>query len=180
MKLLVILFVSVLGMTDVKAQVLYTPGDTVKGKNMNYCCIKQTKFTTKVKNTRNVHPFEKMYFDNGEVVPPRWGFGVSYNFEFKEFVQVFKDALTAEELNQLKGKRGIFQVNVIADKAGNAIELEFIFFTDDPVLSKLDPDRLFQLETKLKKLLKLKLSDDDRKIKNIKYIVAVSYRRDLK
>ena len=179
MKLLVILLVSVLGMTNTKAQALYTPGDTVKGKNASYYCSKQTDFTTKVRNTKNIHTFEDMYFDNGEIVPWDWVSFVKYNFEFKEFVQVFKDALTTEELNQWKGEPRLFQVNVIADKAGNALELEFIFLANDPVLSKLDPDRLFLLETKLKKLMKLKLSEEDRKIKNLKYVLPI-FSKDLK
>lgn len=70
-----------------------------KRKNLSYYCSKQTDFTIKIKNTQNVHTFEKMYFDNGEIVPPDWMSGSKYNFEFKEFVQVFKDVLTTEELN---------------------------------------------------------------------------------
>ena len=99
MKLLVILPVSVLGMANAKAQVLYTPGDTVKGKNASYYCSKQTEFSTKVRNTKNVHTFEDMYFDNGKIVPWDWVSGSRYNFDFKEFVQTFKEALRAGDPN---------------------------------------------------------------------------------
>ncbi len=44
---------------------------------------------------------------------------------------------------------------------------------------KLDVDRLFQLETKLKKLLKLKIKGEDTKIKNVKYSVVITFKQDL-
>lgn len=178
MRLLLVLLISIFGLTSVKAQLIYIPGDTVRGKKVSYYCTKRSDLVIQVRNTQNVDSLGKMYFDNGKVVPPSY-LSSEYNFEFKEFIQAFKDALTREELNQLKGEIGFFQVNVVADKIGNALELEFVFFANDAVLSKFAPDRLFQLETKLKKLLKLKVSERDRKIKNLKYVISISFRKDL-
>lgn len=179
MKLLLGVLVSFFWLASVKAQILYSPGDTVKGKNASYYCVKKNNIIVKIKNTQNKYSWGNMYFENGKIVPPDWAADAAFDFKFEDFMQVFKNALSIDELNQLKGKKGVFQVNVIADKLGNALELEFLFFAKDPVLSKFDPDRLFKLETNLKKLLKLKLSEEDRKIKNINYLLAISFSKDL-
>ena len=69
---------------------------------------------------------------------------------------------------------------MLVDKAGNALELDFVFRKDNPVLSEFAPDRLFQLETKFKKILKLNISESDRKIKNLKFMVVITFMKDLK
>lgn len=181
MKSLLLVLVSMLTIMDVNAQVLYNHGDTIKGKAVSYYCVELIpNRTIRVRNTQNKDTLSNMYFDDGKIVPDDRMLESNYNFEFEQFIQTFKDALTFQEINQLKNARGSFIVNVVTDKAGNALELDFIFPKNDPVLSKFAPDRLFQLETKLKKLLKLNIGGEDRKIKNVKYMVVISFNKDLK
>ena len=93
---------------------------------------------------------------------------------------MFQEALTQEEREMLKGKIGyLLIVNVVTDKQGNTLEITFGFRNNDPVMTKFDPDRLYQLEQNLKKVLKLNPSKADSSIKNMKYIQAISYK-DLK
>ena len=71
-------------------------------------------------------------------------------------------------------------VNVVADKQGNTLEITFKFRNNDPVMTKFDPDRLYQLEQNLKKILKLNPAiDDSSSIRNMKYFLPISYK-DLK
>ena len=93
-----------------------------------------------------------------------------------ELLNAFRECLTPEEWNMLKGKVGHFLgMDVIADSEGNTLEIIFQFRTTDPVMTKMDPDRLYSLEQKLKKILKLTLSDQDRAIKSVKYLQFISY-----
>ena len=71
------------------------------------------------------------------------------------------------------------QLDIVTDKQGNTLEITFKFRNNDPVMTKFDPDRLYQLEQNLKKILKLNPSKADSSIKNMKYIQAISYK-DLK
>ena len=81
----------------------------------------------------------------------------------------------------LKGKIGyLLIVNVVTDKQGNTLEITFKFRNNDPVMTKFDPDRLYQLEQNLKKILKLNPAiDDSSSIRNMKYFLPISYK-DLK
>lgn len=177
MKRFLVMFLLIFCMVGLKAQGLYFSGDTVKGKNASYYCIEQSDRTIKVRNTQNIDTLEWMYFDNGERVPGDWVVGGQFNFE--EFLQEFKRALTPEELEQLKRVRGFFQVHVTADKAGKTLELEFSFLKNDPVFSRFDPDRLFRLELRLKRILRLQLGENGRNIKHVKYLAIVTYYMNL-
>ena len=97
-----------------------------------------------------------------------------------DLVRVFQETLTQEERNILKSKISYLLIlNVVTDKQGNTLEITFRFRNNDPVMTKFDPDRLYQLEQNLKKILKLNPSKADSSIKNMKYIQAISYK-DLK
>ena len=88
--------------------------------------------------------------------------------------------LTQEEIDILKNKisYGIV-LYIVTDKQGNTLEITFGFRNNDPVMTKFDPDRLYQLEQNLKKVLKLNPSKADSSIRNMKYIQPIDYK-DLK
>lgn len=163
-------------MTCLDAQVRYSLGNTVRGKNVSYYCPKESTLTITVRNTKNIDTLQNMYFENGEIVPSDWQLSGRLGFEQKELVQTLKNILSTDEWVLWKSKKIIFQILVVADNAGNTLEIEFMFLKTDPVFSKIDPDRLFQLEKDLKKLLKLQVGESDRKIKHLKYIVPVNYK----
>ena len=179
MKTKMLIFVFLLGITDLFAQTLYVPGAIVKGKNTSYYCSFENKLLVKVNNINNVDTTTTMYYDDGTVVPFDVGSAV-IETKIEDLVRVFQEALTQEEMDMLKGKIGyLLIVNVVADKQGNTLEITFKFRNNDPVMTKFAPDRLYQLEQELKKILKLDPNSLDKSIKNIKYIQAISYK-DLK
>ena len=179
MKTKMLIFVFLLGITDLFAQTLYVPGAIVKGKNTSYYCSFENKLLVKVNNINNVDTTTTMYYDDGTVVPFDVGSAV-IETKIEDLVRVFQEALTQEERNILKSKISYLLIlNVVTDKQGNTLEITFRFRNNDPVMTKFDPDRLYQLEQNLKKILKLNPSKADSSIKNMKYIQAISYK-DLK
>ena len=176
MKTKMLIFVFLLGITDLFAQTLYVPGAIVKGKNTSYYCSFENKLLVKVNNINNVDTTTTMYYDDGTVVPFDVGSAV-IETKIEDLVRVFQEALTQEEMDMLKGKIGyLLIVNVVADKQGNTLEITFKFRNNDPVMTKFDPDRLYQLEQELKKILKLDPNSLDKSIKNVKYFLPISYK----
>ena len=179
MKTKMLIFVFLLGITDLFAQTLYVPGAIVKGKNTSYYCSFENKLLVKVNNINNVDTTTTMYYDDGTVVPFDVGSAV-IETKIEDLVRVFQEALTQEEMDMLKGKIGyLLIVNVVADKQGNTLEITFKFRNNDPVMTKFAPDRLYQLEQELKKILKLDPNSLDKSIKNVKYFLPIDYK-DLK
>ena len=176
MKTKMLIFVFLLGITDLFAQTLYVPGAIVKGKNTSYYCSFENKLLVKVNNINNVDTTTAMYYDDGTVVPFDVGSAV-IETKIEDLVRVFQEALTQEEMDMLKGKIGyLLIVNVVADKQGNTLEITFKFRNNDPVMTKFAPDRLYQLEQELKKILKLDPNSLDKSIKNVKYFLPISYK----
>ena len=176
MKTKMLIFVFLLGITDLFAQTLYVPGAIVKGKNTSYYCSFENKLLVKVNNINNVDTTTTMYYDDGTVVPFDVGSAVIAT-KTEDLVRVFQEALTQEEMDMLKGKIGyLLIVNVVADKQGNTLEITFKFRNNDPVMTKFAPDRLYQLEQELKKILKLDPNSLDKSIKNVKYFLPISYK----
>ena len=176
MKTKMLICVFLLGITDLFAQTLYVPGAIVKGKNTSYYCSFENKLLVKVNNINNVDTTTTMYYDDGTVVPFDVGSAV-IETKIEDLVRVFQEALTQEEMDMLKGKIGyLLIVNVVADKQGNTLEITFKFRNNDPVMTKFAPDRLYQLEQELKKILKLDPNSLDKSIKNVKYFLPISYK----
>ena len=179
MKTKMLIFVFLLGITDLFAQTLYVPGAIVKGKNASYYCAFENKLVVRVYNVNNVDTTTTMYYDDGTVVPFDVGSAV-IETKIEDLVRVFQEALTQEEIDILKSKITCsLQLDIVTDKQGNTLEITFRFRTYDPVMTKFDPDRLYQLEQNLKKVLKLNPSKADSSIKNMKYFLPISYK-DLK
>ena len=175
-----LIFVFLLGITDLFAQTLYVPGAIVKGKNASYYCAFENKLVVRVYNVNNVDTTTTMYYDDGTVVPYYVGLGGTIATKTEDLVRVFQEALTQKETNILKSKIiHLLILNVVTDKQGNTREITFKFLNDDPVMTKFDPDRLYQLEQELKKILKLDPNSLDKSIKNVKYFLPIDYK-DLK
>ena len=179
MKTKMLIFVFLLGITDLFAQTLYVPGTIVKGKNASYYCSSENEILIKVRNVNNVDTTTTMYYDDGTVVPFDVGSAV-IETKIEDLVRVFQEALTQKEIDILKSKISyLLMLNIVADKQGNTLEITFSFRNNDPVMTKFTPDRFYQLEQELKKILRLDPNSLDKSIKNIKYIQAISYK-DLK
>ena len=65
MKTKMLIFVFLLGITDLFAQTLYVPGTIVKGKNASYYCSTEYEILIKVNNVNNVDTTDTMYYDDG-------------------------------------------------------------------------------------------------------------------
>ena len=179
MKTKMLIFVFLLGITDLFAQTLYVPRTIVKGKNASYYCSTKYEILIKLNNVNNVDTTTTMYYDDGTVVPFDEGSAV-IETKNEDLVRVFQEALTQKEIDILKSKISyLLMLNIVADKQGNTLEITFSFRNNDPVMTKFTPDRFYQLEQELKKILRLDPNSLDKSIKNIKYIQAISYK-DLK
>ena len=180
MKTKMLILVFLLGITNLFAQTLYVPGTIVKGKNASYYCSSENEILIKVRNVNNVDTTTTMYYDDGTALPSYKELGGTITTKTEDLVRVFQEALTQEEIDILKSKISYsLLLDIVADKQGNTLEITFSFRSNDPVMTKFDPDRLYQLEQNLKKILKLNPSKADSSIKNMKYIQAISYK-DLK
>ena len=179
MKTKMLIFVFLLGITDLFAQTLYVPGTIVKGKNASYYCSTKYEILIKLNNVNNVDTTTTMYYDDGTVVPFDEGSAV-IETKNEDLVRVFQEALTQKEVDILKSKITCsLQLDIVTDKQGNTLEITFGFRNNDPVMTKFDPDRLYQLEQNLKKVLKLNPDEADSSIKNMKYFLPIDYK-DLK
>ena len=179
MKTKMLILVFLLGITNLFAQTLYVPGTIVKGKNASYYCSTKYEILIKLNNVNNVDTTTTMYYDDGTVVPFDEGSAV-IETKNEDLVRVFQEALTQKEIDILKSKISyLLMLNIVADKQGNTLEITFSFRNNDPVMTKFTPDRFYQLEQELKKILRLDPNSLDKSIKNIKYIQAISYK-DLK
>ena len=140
-----------------------------------------TNSTNNDSNSTNQTYFDSdnviMYYKNGEVAKNYQPSGKAL-FSNDDLIELFCETLTSTELSLIKNKAAYFlQVNVVCDSHGNANEVGFGFRNDDPVLTRLLPDRFYDLEQKLKRLLKVNLSTEDIQIKNIKYFAIIDYRQ---
>ena len=179
MKTKMLIFVFLLGITDLFAQTLYVPGTIVKGKNASYYCSTKYEILIKLNNVNNVDTTTTMYYDDGTVVPFDEGSAVIAT-KTEDLVRVFQEALTQKEIDILKSKISyLLMLNIVADKQGNTLEITFSFRNNDPVMTKFTPDRFYQLEQELKKILKLDPNSLDKSIKNVKYFLPIDYK-DLK
>lgn len=97
MKTTMLIFVFLLGITDLFAQTLYVPGAIVKGKNASYYCSFENKLLVKVNNITNVDTTTTMYYDDGTVVPFGVGSAV-IETKIEDLVRVFQEALTQKEI----------------------------------------------------------------------------------
>jgi len=180
MKTKMLIFVFLLGITDLFAQTLYVPGTIVKGKNASYYCSTKYEILIKVNNVNNVDTTTTMYYDDGTALPSYKELGGTITTKTEDLVRVFQEVLTQEEIDILKNKITCsLQLDIVTDKQGNTLEITFGFRNNDPVMTKFDPDRLYQLEQNLKKVLKLNPSKADSSIRNMKYIQPIDYK-DLK
>lgn len=175
MKLKLFILMLSIGFAEVYAQNVYIPGTVVKGKKAAYYCMEETTYFLKVRNLKNTDTTEISYYNDGSVVEEE-DIGAMSDTHIGDLYKAFREVVTNEEWNQLKGRRGGLRLDIVADNKGNTVELSFFFIKTDPVMTKMDPDRLFLLEQKLKKIIKLRADDSNVKnIRNFKYFKGIDY-----
>ena len=166
--------------SQIFGQKFHVPGDTIRGDSATYYFAAHYPqfgdlFMT-VHNVSNVDTTLEMYFDDNRVLPDHWELTSTSLFSLDDIADLVKNELTTTEYNQLKGGQGFLGIDVVADQAGNALELTFLIRREDPVFARMNSNRWFKLEKKLKNILKMKVSSLDRRIVNIKYTLGIYFQ----
>lgn len=126
--------------------------DTLTGKNASYDLIDIDEYYMIARNIHNVDTTRDMYYDNGEMVPGSWDLGGGMKCSYDELISTVRSGLTQKEWETMENaESGFLKIWIVADKAGEPLEMDFTFSKTDPVFAKMDPDRLFLIEEKLKK-----------------------------
>ena len=177
---LLLIMVLLFSIKGVFGQGLYKPGDIARGFRASYRYVADHPEIDSslmiIRNTSNVDTTNVMYYDDGSKVDFDWMLTSENQFTWTDVTLLVKGELTEEECDTLNSKLGGgMEIWIVADKTGNAIELTFLIDSDDPVFARINPDRLYSIETKLKALLKIKISKSDSKIKHIKHLVFLNY-----
>lgn len=174
---IILIIITVFWTSTLVAQEPYQMQDTIKGKNASYYWIKIDQYQIIARNIHNVDTSRDMYFDNGEMVPGARDLEGRLKFDKATLLSTAKEILTPEEWNRLENANvGYLKIWIVADKTGDPLEIDFTFRNNDPVFAIMSPERLFQLEEKLKKILKMEVAENDRNIKKLKYSVSLQYR----
>ena len=129
MKTKMLIFVFLLGITDLFAQTLYVPGTIVKGKNASYYCAFENKLVVRVYNVNNVDTTTTMYYDDGTVVPYYVGLGGTIATETEDLVRVFQETLTQEERNILTIKVKDYSDTYYYSRGKQKLENGGMFYT---------------------------------------------------
>jgi len=157
----------------------YTVGDTIVGKNVKYICKLRgdNPSIVKIVNINNKDTTKNVYYDNGKLLTELEIEDISGVSEFKseDIYNVVKVLFSEEELKLLKDSRGFIVINFVTNNIGVPNELSFVFKRNTPVLSTLSPDRFYELEMKLKQILKMKISKSSQNVRNPKWIVNILF-----
>mgnify|MGYP003050427645 CR=1 FL=1 len=123
MKTKMLIFVFLLGITDLFAQTLYVPGTIVKGKNASYYCSTKYEILIKLNNVNNVDTTTTMYYDDGTVVPFDEGSAVLEAKEEAYRIKNENEKELRERRNELqRNERRLLQREETLDKKIDGIE----------------------------------------------------------
>lgn len=161
-RLLFILFFG--SITSLYAQNIYVPGEIAKGKTAIYYCKAYTESWLKVINKSDV---STICTEGFATLPGNHDDAVR---------DILREELTEEEWNSIRGKvaHGLTLIFVI-DEQGKIHDWVFMFLTTDPVFTKFEPDRLYQLEQRLKENLLRIWSESGESWKNLIHIQLLKY-----
>ncbi|MDE7074347.1 MAG: hypothetical protein K2O69_04765, partial [Odoribacter sp.] len=113
MRVLLFLFVFMSYLVD--AQNIYIPGEITRGKTATYYCSKAISILLPIRNVDNRDTTDVMYFNDGKVASEEELECVSFElqYEFEDVVHAFREMLTEEEWNKIKGKTGGFFIGIV-------------------------------------------------------------------
>ena len=180
MKTALFLTLSFLSIANLNAQEIYIPGKIAQGEKVTYRCKDLKKLYLEVENVNNTDTTRIIYYEDGSIVPDYESerMPAKYIHSQEDLIRVFQEALTPEEWQKIKGKSGYgLFLWLVADSSGNTKELKFVFRSDDPVLTKFTPDRLFQLEERFKEVIKLNWYKSAKRMRNVKYAQSIHHRQ---
>lgn len=172
-----LLFLFVFVCCFANAQDIYNSGQTTKGETVTYYCSKAISLLLPIRNVNNQDTTDVMYFNDGKVASEEELESVSFElqYELEDVIRAFREILTEEEWNRIKGKTGGFFIGIVFDKDGMPHEVSFMLVRNDSLLRTLDPDRLYRLEQKIKMLVRLSQKKSGRYIVNLKSSIDIYY-----
>ena len=115
------------------------------------------------------------YYEDGSLVPDDFEPGGTLKGWFETEQWMKKEFFTVDELEQLKGNGGCLNMLVFTDKKGYVTGIQFGIKSDDPVFTRIDANRLFKLEKKVKEIVKLMINPGERRMKRYYFWMPIQY-----
>lgn len=175
MKTILFILINFLASSQLTAQSRYIYGQITKGKNASYYCIKRNEYRLLIVNTNNKDTTYTIYYNDGSILPENADVAASNLTDDAELYNALRSILTDDEWTTLKKMRMGLIIFIVSDNQGNTSEISFDFDPADPVMTKMDPDRLFLLEKKFKDIIKIDPDNTIRTIRNFKFTMSILY-----
>jgi len=159
-----------------QSQYKYSGGNIIVGKNVKYICKSQGHpYLVRIDNINNKDTTNSIYYNNGKKLGLYDEVGASSTYERKDLNNVAKLIFTKSELKILKDNRIPLLIDFTTNKKGVTIEIGFTFMKNAPVLETLNPDRFYELENKLKQVIKMNISKADQNVRNPKWMESIDF-----
>jgi len=177
MKKIIVLSVLVLLACQLFSQSKYKAGDVVVGKNVKYICKREIGVTpyVRIDNSNNRDTTLNVYYNDGKLLGMFEPIAASFRFERSDLYSIVKLIFTNSELKLLKENRVVIDIYFTTNNIGITQEISFCFLRDAIVLSTLDPDRFYELEKKLIKVMGLDIEKSSLNVRNPKYSCEISF-----
>lgn len=97
-----------------------------------------------IRNVNNRDTTRLIYYDDGLEVDFDWELGCESLYTCLNVANFIKNELAEDERNVVRDSAShSMQITIVSDKAGDAIELEFLIWCTDLVFARMSPDRLY-------------------------------------
>lgn len=161
----------------------YAPGKITKGKNASYKAF-ITKEVPDVLFVTNIHCQDtdvlNIYHKNGKKVEDHEMLAANGDFSHSEIREAIHEVFTKSELQEYRKTTPGITFMVKFDEDGKALEVYFIFDYNTKksrydVLLNISPDKLYELEKRIRNIVKMKKDDELAVFKNFKLFTSVIF-----
>ena len=176
MKRLLFFLLLLVGSCNLWGQKLYVPGDTIRCDSASYICESHSVSVAMTYRNINFTDTTKIFnYNDGSKEPDRIEhiFIVERWSEIEEWIKT--ELFTPEEYDLIKGMRKSFNMIIYSDNEEKTVGVMLELFRDDPVFARIDANRLFELEKKLKVIMRLRTPPKEKKLKNFTYRIPIQY-----
>jgi len=159
-----------------QSQHIYNVGDNIVGKNVKYICkaVKRIPHMVRIDNISNRDTTSKVYNTDGKVVSNPF-LVADNNFREVDIHNIVKQVFSQGELAILKYNKVVLSFRYTTNNKGITNEISFYFKKNAPVLSKLNPDKFYELEKRLKIVLRLTINELYQDIRNPKWFDGIAF-----
>lgn len=161
----------------------YAPGKITKGKNASYKAF-TIKEVPVVLFVTNIHCQDtdvwNTYHKNGKKVEDNEMLAANGDFSHAEIKEAIHEVFTEDELQEYRKTTPGITFMVKFDEDGKALEVYFIFEYNTKknrydTLLNISPDKLYELEKRIRDIVKMKKDDELAVFKNFKLFISVSF-----